>query len=161
GPAAAAPAESISSYDTRLDLTGGGLLRVTETIAYDFGANQRHGIIRKIPVRFHYDDSNDRVYPISDVSVTQDDGSVPVEKSTVDSYYTLKIGDPDHTITGPHRYVIAYTVAGALNGFPDHQELFWNAVGTEWTVPIDQATAHVTGPAEVQRVGCFTGPQGS
>src|SRR5215831_4685843 len=84
GPAAAAPAESISSYDTRLDLTGGGLLRVTETIGYDFGTNVKHGIFRKIPVRFRYDDHNDRVYPISDISVTQDERSVPVDRSTED-----------------------------------------------------------------------------
>jgi hypothetical protein len=160
-PAVAAPAESISSYDTRLELTGGGLLRVTETIAYDFGSQNRHGIIRKIPVRFRFDDSQDRVYPISAISVTQDDGSVPVETSTQGNYLTLKIGDPNTTISGAHRYVISYTVAGALNGFPDHQELFWNAVGTEWTVPIAQASARVTGPAEIQRVGCFAGPLGS
>src|SRR5262249_4923861 len=71
------------------------------------------------------------------------------------------IGDPNRTVTGSHRYVISYVVAGALNGFPDHQELFWNAVGTEWTVPIAQATATVTGPAGITRVGCFAGPQGS
>src|SRR5262245_16633405 len=161
GPAEAAPGESISSYDTRLALTGGGSLQVTETIAYDFGSNMRHGIIRQIPVRFRYDDSHDRVYPVSAISVTQDDGSVPVDQFTSGSFLTLKIGDPDRTITGEHRYVISYTVTGALNNFPDHQELFWNAVGTEWTVPIAQAAARVTGPAEIQRVGCFAGPRGS
>ena len=161
GPAVAAPAESISSYDTRLDLTADGSLHVTETIAYDFGSLSRHGIFRKIPARFRYNDSDDRVYPIGDVTVTQDDSAVPVERSTGDGYVTLKIGDPNVTISGAHHYVISYTVTGALNGFPDHQELFWNAVGTEWTVPIAQATATVSGPAEIQRVGCFAGPQGS
>jgi uncharacterized membrane protein YgcG len=160
-PAVAAPAESISSYDTRLDLTADGSLHVTETIAYDFGNQDRHGIFRKIPARFRYDDSRDRVYPITDVSVTQDDVAAHVERSTEDNDVVLKVGDPNATISGAHRYVISYTVKGVLNGFPDHQELFWNAVGTEWPVSIAQATATVTGPAEVQRVGCFAGPQGS
>jgi hypothetical protein len=161
GPAAAASPESISSYDTRIDVAANGSLHITETIAYDFGTNAKHGIFRKIPVRFRYDQHNDRVYPVHDITVTQDDGSVPVNRSTEDDYLVLKIGDPNRTITGPHRYVISYVVDGALNGFADHQELFWNAVGTEWPVPIAQATATVSGPAEIQRVGCFTGPQGS
>jgi uncharacterized membrane protein YgcG len=160
-PAAAAPAESIPSYDTRMDLSADGSLHVTETIAYDFGNQDRHGIFRKIPARFRYDDSQDRVYPITAVSVTQDDAAAHVERSTEDNSVVLKIGDPNATISGAHRYVISYTVKGVLNGFPDHQELFWNAVGTEWTVPIAQATATVTGPAEIQRVGCFAGPLGS
>src|SRR5215470_15671958 len=160
-PALAAPAGSISSYDTRLEVSADGSLHVTETIAYDFGSQDRHGIFRKIPARFRYDDSHDRVYPITDVTVTQDDAAAQVARSTEDNDVVLKIGDPNNTISGAHRYVISYTVAGALNGFPDHQELFWNAVGTEWPVPIAQATATVTGPAEIQRVGCFAGPQGS
>jgi uncharacterized membrane protein YgcG len=160
-PAGAAPAESISSYDTRLDVSADGSLRVTETIAYDFGNQNRHGIFRKIPARFRYDDSRDRVYPITDVTVTQDDVAAQVQRSTEDGFVVLKIGDPNNTVSGAHRYVISYTVKGALNGFPDHQELFWNAVGTEWPVPIAQATATVAGPAEIQRVSCFAGPQGS
>jgi uncharacterized membrane protein YgcG len=161
GPAAAQGGESITSYDTRLEVAADGSLHVTETIVYDFDGNQRHGIFRQIPARFHYDDTHDRVYPINNVSVSMDDTGVPVERSTQDSYVTLKIGDPNRTVTGSHRYVISYAVKGALNGFPDHQELFWNAVGTEWTVPIAAATATVTGPAEITRVGCFAGPAGS
>ena len=34
-------------------------------------------------------------------------------------------------------YAIDYTVEGALTGFPDHDELFWDAIGNQWTVPID------------------------
>ena len=161
GPAAAQSGESITSYDTKMDVAADGSLHVTETIVYDFDGNQRHGIFRKIPARFRYDNTHDRVYPITGISVTQDDKPVPVDNSTGDGYVNLKIGDPKHTITGSHRYVISYVVAGALNGFPDHQELFWNAVGTEWTVPVAQATATVTGPAEVTRQGCFAGPAGS
>jgi hypothetical protein len=161
GPAAAQSGESITSYDTRMDVAADGSLHVTETIGYDFDGNQKHGIIRKIPARFRYDDTHDRVYPISNVNVTMDDTSVPTERSTGDGYETLKIGDPNHTITGSHRYVISYLVTGALNGFPDHQELFWNAVGTEWTVPIAQATATVTGPVDITRQACFSGPLGS
>ncbi len=48
-----------------------------------------------------------------------------------------RIGDPKHTITGAHVYTITYRVKGALDPFPDHDELRWNAVGAGWAVPID------------------------
>ena len=42
----------------------------------------------------------------------------------------IKIGDPDRTITGRHTYTIDYRVEGTLNGFADHDELYWNAIGS-------------------------------
>jgi hypothetical protein len=160
-PATAGPSESISSYDTRIEVRADGQLRITETIGYDFGGNSRHGIFRKIPAKFRYDDSHDRIYPIDQVTVTMDNSPVPVDRSSAGGYQELKIGDPNRTITGPHTYVIGYTVRGALNHFADHEELYWNAIGDEWTVPIAKATAEVSGPASIQRVACFAGPTGS
>src|SRR5213078_3095627 len=49
----------------------------------------------------------------------------------------------------------------ALNGFADHDELYLNAIGPYWEVPIDGASSRVTAPAEIQRVACFAGPVGS
>jgi Predicted membrane protein (DUF2207) C-terminal domain/Predicted membrane protein (DUF2207) N-terminal domain len=161
-PAAlAAPAESISTYDTRVEVQASGQMRITETIAYDFGANERHGIIRKIPARFRYDDHHDRVYPIDGVTVTMDGARVTFGRSSDSGYEIFKIGDPKRTIHGSHTYVIGYTVQGGLNGFPDHDELYWNVVGDEWEVPIAAATATVTGPATIERTACYAGPNGS
>jgi hypothetical protein len=161
-PAAlAASQESISTYDTRVEVQASGQMRITETIAYDFGTNQRHGIFRKIPARFRYDDHHDRVYPIGGVTVAMDGSPVPVDRSSEGGYEVLKIGDPNRTVNGAHTYVIGYTVQGGLNGFPDHEELYWNVVGNEWPVPIGTATATVTGPAAIERTACYAGPSGS
>ncbi|MEN3306118.1 MAG: hypothetical protein V7603_2320 [Micromonosporaceae bacterium] len=161
GPAGAAPVESISSYDTRIQVDPDGVIRVTETIAYDFGSLSRHGIFRKIPDRFRYDDHRDRVYPITGVNVTMDGRTAQVDRSAQGGYEVLKIGDPGRTVTGSHTYVIRYSVRGALNSFPDHEELYWNVVGGEWTVPITTASATVTGPAAIRQTQCFAGPSGS
>jgi hypothetical protein len=160
-PAEAASDEAISTYDTRLDVTADGRMRVTETIAYDFGGNRRHGIIRKVPARFRYDSTHDRVYPIDDVSVAVDGTRTRLRRSSEGGYEIFTIGDPDRTLTGAHTYTIGYTVRGALNGFGEHDELYWNAVGTEWQVPIAAASATVTGPAPIQASQCFAGPAGS
>jgi hypothetical protein len=161
-PAAlAASGESIPTYDTRVEVQASGQMRITETIGYDFGANRRHGIIRKIPARFRYDDQHDRVYPIDGLTVAVDGAPAKVARSSEGGYEVLKIGDPDRTISGAHTYVIGYTVRGGLNGFPDHEELYWNVVGDEWEVPIATATATVTGPAAIERTACYAGPNGS
>ena len=69
----------------------------------------------------------------------------------------IRIGDPDVTISGDHLYTIDYTIEGALNGFADHDELYWNAVGSEWDVPVLHATAEVAVPSPVTGAVCFAG----
>jgi hypothetical protein len=139
-----------------------GALLITETIAYDFGSNERHGIFRNIPVRFSYDDSNDRIYPLEVLSVTGSPGTpAEYEMSSEGGSEVIRIGDPDETISGLHTYEITYRVEGALNGFPDHDELYWNAIGFDWDVAISGIEVVVSAPAAVTRVACFAGPEGS
>ncbi|TMD19619.1 MAG: DUF2207 domain-containing protein, partial [Chloroflexi bacterium] len=74
----------------------------------------------------------------------------------------IKIGDPNQTVSGRQSYVIAYTVKGALNGFADHDELYWNVTGDQWAVPIKAASASVTVPAGgLLWTHCFQGETGS
>ena len=159
---AAAQAESISSFDVDLDVTADGLLHVRETIQYDFGFLHKHGIYRNIPVRYRYDNTYDRVYRLSNVRVSGAPGTpVDYERSTEGADVVLKIGDANRTITGQHRYVISYDVRGALNAFSEHDELYWNAIGNGWEVPINQATVRVATPAEPIETACFAGGRGS
>ncbi|HTN78212.1 MAG TPA: DUF2207 domain-containing protein, partial [Acidimicrobiales bacterium] len=146
GPASAQTDEQILDYRTTIEIAKDGDLHITEVIAYDFDSNERHGIFRDIPNRFHFDDKHDRVYPLSNIEVTADPPSTPtdVKVSTVGNETRIRIGDPDTTVTGQHTYTISYDVAGALNHFDDHDELFWNAIGTEWDVPIEHGEAIVS-----------------
>ena len=165
-PALAAPvlaesAESISSYDVRIDVGANGRLGVTETIAYNFGGNKKHGILREIPTRAKVDDHHNRLYPLTNISVSRDGYGERFDTSTSGDDEVLKIGNPRKTISGTHTYVIRYTMAGALNAFADHVELYFNAIGNAWQVPIGAARATVTGPAAIQRITCYAGPGGS
>ncbi len=163
GRATAQSAERITDYRTTIAIQDDGRLEITEVIAYDFGSNERHGIFRDIPTRFKFDDKHDRVYPLTLLSVTADPPNTPTDSkvSTVGNATRIRIGDPDTTVTGQHTYVITYEVKGALNGFPDHDELFWNAIGTDFAVPIEHGEAIVTAPADITKVTCFAGPEGS
>jgi uncharacterized membrane protein YgcG len=161
-PTQAQTGEWVRSYDVDLRIEPAGTLLVTERIAYDFGAEERHGILRDLPVRFRYDDRYDRVYPVDVLGVSGSPGTPAGYKlEDVDNSLRIRIGDPDRTISGRHDYAITYRVEGALNGFADNDELYWNAVGTQWEVPIGHALVKVSAPAAVGRVACYAGPAGS
>ncbi len=164
-PASADVGEHIADYHSDVTIEPDGTIEVHETIVYDFGVVPKHGIFRDIPVRTDQSgkDGYDRVYPLTVVSVS---GSADTPAQyTVEDYgdddQRIKIGDPDRTITGEHTYDIVYRVRGAMNAFADHDELVWNAVGADWSVPIDKASATVHAPADITQVGCNTGPFGS
>ena len=155
-------AEQIRSYDVVIEVRPDDSLRITETIDYDFGASPRHGIFRDVPTRVRYDDTYDRLYPLRIESVHATGASAEFETGEIDGGRTeIKIGDPDVTVTGEHVYTIVYTIDGAMNGFRDHDELYWNAVSPEWEVPINRTTVTVRTPGGITDVACFRGPQGS
>ncbi len=154
--------ERITAYDVDIRVESTGDLLITEIIDYDFASNSRHGIFREIPVRLDYDSRYERVYPLKVISVEGSPGTPDqYKRESITNKARLKIGDPDKTITGAHRYTITYRIEGALNGFEGHDELYWNAIGTEWPVPIEQATIRVTTPADIIEVACFGGEGGS
>jgi uncharacterized protein (TIGR04222 family) len=160
---ARAASERIPSYDVQLQIAANGDLHVVETIAYDFGSIQRHGIYRDIPTRLRFDETYDRLYPLHVDAVSASPGT-PVGYAIEDAgggMTRIKIGDPDRTVSGAHTYSIAYTVRGVMNAFQEHDELYWNAIGSDWPAPIEGATVRLTAPSPITDVACFAGPAGS
>jgi uncharacterized membrane protein YgcG len=155
--------ESTPRFDVNIVIEPSGDLLITETIVQEFGSTPRHGIFRFIPNRLRYDDEFDRVYPIELLSVTASPAKTPddVETKEENGNFVIRIGDPDTEITGRHTYEIVYRVQGAMNGFADHDELFWNAIGDQWEQSIGEMNVRVSGPADITRVACFQGTFGS
>lgn len=162
-PASARSSERIVDYDVAIEIGDDGTLTVVETIDYDFGASPRHGILRDIPTRLRYDDTYDRIYPLEVVDVHASEGTpAGYEVESAEGGITrIRVGDADIEITGRHTYELTYTVEAALNGFRDHDELYWNAIGTEWSAPIERAAIRVQAPADISQVACFQGYEGS
>ena len=161
-PLAAQSGERIAAFDVTITVLPDGDLFIDERIEYDFGGAERRGIFRNIPFRYHYDEQYFRLIPITVLEVDSESGAPDdylVEELGGET--TIRIGDPDQTITGVHVYRIRYRVEGALNGFDTHDELYWNATGDGWEVPIERVTVRVEAPAEVQEAICFAGPFGS
>ena len=154
---------SIDAFDVAITIQSDTTMTVRETLQVDFNSQQHHGIFRDIPVLYEWDQRHNRVYDLDVDSVTDVSGrswSYKVLDNGV--YKEIKIGDPNQTLSGRQSYVIAYTVKGALNGFADHDELYWNVTGNQWAVPIKEASTTVTTPAGgLIWTHCFQGETGS
>ncbi|TMF85324.1 MAG: DUF2207 domain-containing protein [Chloroflexi bacterium] len=162
-PATADEGWSIDAFDVAITIQSNATMTVRETLQVDFNSQQHHGIFRDIPVLYEWDQRHNRAYDLAVDSVTDASGrswSYKVLDNGV--YKEIKIGDPNQTLSGRQSYVIAYTVKGALNGFADHDELYWNVTGNQWAVPIKEASATVTAPAGgLLWTHCFQGETGS
>lgn len=160
-------AEGLSYPDFQTDIVVGtdASIGVTERITVDF-STPHHGIYRTIPYRYTTLDGGEASIPITISRVLVDGQATPVTYTTDGSNLTAKIGDANTTITGRHVYTIAYVAQAATNFFSDHDELYWNATGTDWDAPLENVTATVTLPvgiadAATVETACYTGPFGS
>src|SRR2546421_4599971 len=162
-PAAADEGWAIDAFDVAITVNSDSTMNVHETLKVDFRTEQHHGIFRDIPVVYEWDQHSNRVYDLTVNSVTDGSGrdwKYAVSDNGADR--EIKVGDPNHALSGKQTYVIAYTVAGALNAFGDHDELYWNATGQQWAVPITEASATVSVPGGgLVWINCFQGETGS
>lgn len=166
-PAAADDGWVIDRFVADIEIQRDGTLNITESIDVDFLAlGDRHGIFRVIPVRYQWDADPKmlRVYDVDVRSVRDASGrSLTYETSEgAGPNFSIRIGDADRIVTGKQAYRINYTVRGALNPQPDHDELFWNVNGGEWDVPMRAVGATVrTAFDAFTAVTCYEGPRGS
>ncbi len=158
-------AETILHFDVVAAIQADASVHIQETIVYDFGINQKHGIFRYIPVSYKTSAGN-KTISINTISVS-DENSTPYQftHSQSGSKVQIKIGDPSVLISGVKTYVISYTVLRAIGYFDTYDEFYWNATGTGWLVPILEASTLVILPAATWsaflRSSCYEGAAGS
>ena len=157
--------ERIERFDVRVVVEEDASFDVTETIAYDFGGAERHGIYRDIPVRYSRRGAPDHGIVLDVLEVRDGNGlPIPYRVSSTSAARRIRIGDANKTVRGRHTYRIHYRARLAMLHFDAHDEVYWNATGHGWRVPIDAASVHVAlrnVPNAVDDVACFTGPMGS
>ena len=156
----------ITRYDVTATLDADGVTRVTLDFDFDFGNDPGHGPYLTLPVRQGFDDTQDRLYRITDVDASSPSGApAGVNREETTSALILRIGDEDvDDVSGVQSYVVRYTVDGwvnpaSLTGGMD--ELNWNVIGPGWEIPISDVAVQVAGPADAQASLCFTGEYGS
>jgi uncharacterized membrane protein YgcG len=145
----------IRNFDVDLVVEPDAALEVTETIDADFSV-PKHGILREIPVRY---DVGMHQYALRVKLRGVDNGEEHDYQTSVtheDNLMKIRIGSPDFTVQGRHRYRIRYQVERAILWQGNHAWeqgnyaiLRWNATGTEWQVPIDASRVTVHLPREL------------
>ncbi len=150
-------AEEILDFHSDITVQKDSVLLIKETIIYDFGNLQKHGIYRDIPLG----NSDIKIQKVLDENGAPYKYSVSRQGGNL----KIKIGDANFTISGAHTYDIFYSVSGGLRFFGDHDELYWNVTGNDWQVPIGNSSEKITlpqKPAENNlQFACFAGFYGS
>ncbi|WP_153504852.1 DUF2207 domain-containing protein [Cumulibacter manganitolerans] len=168
-PARAEYGDHITSYGIDYVIDADGTVHVTETIDYVFAGSGRHGIYRDLLTRVKYDDTQDRVYEISNLEITSPTGAstetTRTEKYSHDrrtKYDSYRIGSASATVGAQETYVLKYDVAGALNAQQDADtEFYWNATGNQWDAQINKVDVTVRVPGGATQVACWAGAQGT
>ncbi|MEM9682692.1 MAG: DUF2207 domain-containing protein, partial [Pseudomonadota bacterium] len=158
-------AEEILRFDSLVEVDTGGDYTVTETIQVRAeGREIRRGIYRDIPLIFEDADGRRRRNALALISATRDGASEPWRIQEYSGYARLYLGDANVVLSpGVYTYELTYVTDRQVRFFEDHDEVYWNATGTEWDFPIREATARVVLPedAVVLNSAAFTGGFGS
>lgn len=154
--------EAIRRFDVRAELRSDRTLKITETIEYDFGRNQRQGIYRVIPVEYTRTGAAYKLRLEVEPS-TLDGGPVEQLVTREGRNVRIRLGTPGEYLSGRRTYTITYATNRAINDFLEEaeRELYWNVTGDGWQVPIEEVSFTISGPAEATRTICFTGRFGS
>ncbi len=151
-------AEKIDSFDVNIVAHRDGTMSVTETINYDFENIDRHGIFRYIPLYSKVEDLY-KVIKIENVEIERDGEEENFETTKSKEQIYFKIGNANKEITGKHIYKISYTVENGIgSNYETHDEIYWNATGNDWQIPIEKVSVNLTTDFGVKtnRVACFT-----
>jgi hypothetical protein len=161
----AAADERILRFVSDVVIDKDGELTVTETIRLRAeGREIRRGIVRDFPTIYRRDDGAMVNVGFDVISVMRDGSPEPYGLERKANGWSIRIGDPDKQLTQTqHEYVIRYKTRRQVGFFAEFDELYWNATGTGWTFPIDEAEARIALPERVPfRTSAFyTGPQGA
>ncbi len=158
-------AEVIERFESDISVLDNGSLKIVETIEYDFGEAEKHGVFRYIP--YAHTEPASAWYLSREVAVEYGDilrnGEVePYEVTDEGGYAKVRIGDPDQTVSGKHTYRIEYTLRGALMYPPQMPpEVYLDINGVGWDVPAKVVRATLRGTGITQERSCYKGEAGA
>lgn len=161
--------ERILQFESQISVNTDTSINVVESITFNpSSSTPRHGLEWTIPYIYsrdffqrptelrinnvtHYPASNPSLKIFEQYSRTDENG-----------WAILRIGDPNSYITQPYVYVIDYTLKySGISYFDEHEEIYLNIIGPGWNIPIENATATLTVPKDINEIICFSGPDGS
>lgn len=157
--------ERITYFFSDVVVQADGDLIVTESIRVIAQGNEiKRGLLRDFPTTYKRADGTAIKVGFDVLDVRRDDRAEPYKLEYLDNGVRIRMGSADVLLSeGQHEYVIRYRTTRQIGFFPDVDELYWNATGTGWSFPIDQARARLTlpQPSEILKTAVYTGAMGS
>ncbi len=142
--------EIIKSLHSTIHVRNDGSLDVDENIVViSAQQNIRRGIIREFPTRYSLDGIFNATVDFTITSVQHNKRPVPYQIVKNFNSQEIHIGDNTLIEPGTHLYTIQYKTNKQIGFFKDHDELYWNAIGTNWEFPIMQGSATIHLPLEI------------
>lgn len=157
--------EKIKLYDIDILVKENGDLLITEKITVHAEGNAiKRGIYRSFPTRYYDRFKNYYIVDFEVLNVQRNGISEPYflekKRNGVDWY----IGHEDTFLpTGVYSYTLQFKTNWQLGYFTTHDELYFNAIGGDWSFDIDSVSVRVEMPAGAQifDFGAFTGYKGA
>lgn len=157
--------EEVKSFHSDIEVLESGEISVTESIEiYANGNVFRRGIYRSLPYKRKdpYGRTIRDEYKVKSVLRNGKKSPYHIEREGVD--FVIYVGEEDFFIPdGIHNYQIQYSLEGQIRYFEDFDEIYWNVNGFDWTVPVNNVTASVKLPNNVEAIqsACYTGRRNS
>lgn len=162
-PARADGVTKVPNFDVTARLHDDGTLDVRFDVTVEF-PDERHGIFFVFPTAQRLEDHYVQLYDVQFGDVNMDGGPVPAEKFRDGDVASLRIGDPDITVTGQHSYSMEFVVRGVVRPGDTGGEdvLPWDIITagaySDWD--IENFSLDLTAP-EGASFTCTTGETGS
>ncbi|HEU4601424.1 MAG TPA: DUF2207 domain-containing protein [Steroidobacteraceae bacterium] len=159
--------ERFLNYGVDVKIQADGSLDVTETIKVRAEGSQiRRGIYRDFPTRYRDRYGNRVVVDLQVLDVERDGRPEPWFTENKANGVRINTGNNDFLpVPAEFEFRLHYRTTRQLGFFADHDELYWNAIGTGWAFPIDAGQVDVQLPSAVpiQQMSAegYTGYQGS
>jgi hypothetical protein len=154
-----APGERVISFATDITVHEDTSIEVREEfVVHSEGTYFKWGMIRHLPIssnerwdkRFGGQWKDDTGIRLTILEVTEDGERVSYDQGSGWGYGQLRIGKLDVPLAkGDHTFFIKYVADGVLRSLTDHDELYWNAMGYYFELPVEEATVRVHLPARV------------
>src|SRR5690606_9748606 len=107
---------------------------VTEHITvHAEGTRIRRGIYRDFPTRYRDRHGNRVVVGFEMLGLTRNGQPEPWFTENLSNGVRINTGNDDFLqVPGEHAYTLHYRTTRQLGFFDEHDELYWNAIGTGW-----------------------------
>ncbi len=168
----------IPQYDVTIDVNQDNTFRVREEIVYDFGDKEFNQWSRDIPLNT----PSLNIEVLEATATGQENSKYEVDRE--DGTLLIDIMSGSQKFSGRHTFLVDYTVSGSLRYkrgslrsdddfwqqgglrfYENFDEIYWNAIGNKWDVPVSNSTVTVNLPEGVNqkdlKSACYTGKAGS